>query len=639
MKQFITLIFLCLQINLSFSQADVSAGFALQGSVLANSPVTGRDDWFPRTPGVGKGVIDTSGVGGYIVNILANKSYSFVKRMAFPLYSVRDNRLYIDALYCRDGNVGSVDSTVMLGSDSKNCANPMTEWYGGGGGVGSTSNDIVDMFAHARRDGTSINDSLWIYGGVTFVGAGGAHYFDYEFYQSEMGFAEPPLWTTVRFTNSGAEEGHTAWRFNSAGNVIKAGDMIVAVSFDNAGVNSVELRIWVSENDRNTIVPTRFSWGAAFDKKSNANQYGYASINFPSSNLKYAINTGVLPIPAAPWGTINGGPVYSPVLQQYKFFEFGLNITSLGIDPKQIAGSDPCSSPFSKLLVKSRTGNSFTADLKDFVGPYDFMKLPVLGVNIGPDRQICVGRDTALLYANPSAGALGIFHWTSVYGDGIISNPDSSAIYVNMPGIYIVQSYIYPGCFVSSTDTVIVSNMGGSCAVLPQNNIVLRGNTRGANRWLSWPLVQDPDAASLELQYSRNGREFHTLAVLPKKTVEYTDKRIINTAAYYRIVSKSTAGHYKSYSNVIMLHTKEAVSISIQKLTGQNVVKITSAGMPFVNGSMMLFDETGKLVYTTRLHTSAASDLHYIHQPLTRGVYYYRLITDVYSGSGKILWD
>lgn len=639
MKLLITLLYFFILTENIFAQGGAPAGFAVQGGMQANSPVTGKDDWFPRSPGVGKGVIDTAGVGPLIVNILANKSYTFTRRMVFPKYSVQNSRLFMDAVYGRDGNQGSTDITAFLGSATKNCANPMTEWYGGAGNLGSSSNDLVDVMAHARRSGTNVHDSLWLYGGVSFTGAGGAHFYDYELYQSEITFINPPLWSQAHFINSGPDEGHTAWRFNSAGNLIKAGDLIVAVSFDNAGVASVEVRLWVKETDYNTVAPTAFSWGGMFDKFSNSNQYGYGKINFPAANFFYQVNSAVTPIPAAPWGTINPGPAYSSTMAQFKFFEFGVNLTGLGIDPNQISGSaDACNAGFKKLMVKSRTGNSFGADLKDFAGPYDFLNILPVDVNIGPDRQLCVGRDTILLSSNPSVSGYGNFHWTSVYGDGIVSNPDSTAIYVNMPGIYIVQSYIYPGCAVSDADTVIVRNTAG-CSVLPQNDIRLRGSLRQTDRYLGWTPVTDADAESLTLQYSSNGTVFYHLADLPKTAIEYTDRRSVSGTAYYRILTSKRSGLYKTVSNIVMLNTPGFENISIQKIKGQSNIKIINTGNPVVNGFVSIFDETGKAIYSSKISGTAVSNILYVNKPLAPGIYFYRLVSDKFSGSGKIQWD
>ena len=55
-----------------------------------------------------------------------------------------------------------------------------------------------------------------------------------------------------------------------------------------------------------------------------------------------------------------------------QYMEFGVNLTKLGLDPVTLLGGNPCGMPFRSIMVKTRASTSFTAALKDFVGPLFF---------------------------------------------------------------------------------------------------------------------------------------------------------------------------------------------------------------------------------------------------------------------------
>lgn len=635
MKKIIYVSLLLLQAEYAFTQSGNPANFHIDGNAVANNPVAGTDDWYRYVNATGLPVIDTNGAAVIRQNLNAGH-FPFSKRMVFNNYSVQSGRLFLDALFARDYHTGSgTDRTVMLGSSTKNCANPMTEWRGGAGSMGGSANDLIDVYAHARRAGLTIGDSLWIYGGIAYNTPGGAHYFDYEFYQSPITFVEPPS-SNVPFLNSGADEGHTAWHFDGSGNVVRAGDLIVAIGYGNGGLSSVEIRIWVSKSDYNNVLPAKFNWGGDFDQIHNSRTYGYARIQIPAGAIHYAINSAAANIACGPWGFPASGTVINNYYSQYQFFEFALNFSALGIDPGQIPGQDPCSAPFSKLLVKSRVGNGFNADLKDFAGPYDFLNLPAVGVNIGPDRSLCIGRDTIMLHANPTA-AYGSFHWTSLYGDGIVSNPDSVAVFVNLPGIYILQSMLYGGCAVSNRDTVIISN-SSSCLVLPIKDIQLRAKKEGSYHLLTWETNPEPNIDYFIIEYSSDGHLYKSLsrAVNENKATQNYKFPPPGLRSFYRIKAIYKNGAESKYSNIVTLSTPEHQR-SIYKKAGKDIIVISSSS-EVIFQQLEIFDLFGAKIFTASLPAVERMEIS-TGRSLAHGIYHYRLSAGTKILSGSFLWD
>ena len=76
-----------------------------------------------------------------------------------------------------------IDSTVFTIA-AKNGDNP-TNWIGGKSNT-PDKNDLLDVYAHMRRDGLNIHDSLWLFTGVSTVGTSGSRYFDVELYKNRF---------------------------------------------------------------------------------------------------------------------------------------------------------------------------------------------------------------------------------------------------------------------------------------------------------------------------------------------------------------------------------------------------------------------------------------------------------------------
>jgi hypothetical protein len=162
-----------------------------------------------------------------------------------------------------------IDSNVFSIS-AKNGDDPSV-WLGGTSNIPDKT-DLQDVYAHMRRDGTNITDSLWFFTGVSTVGTAGSRYFDIELYKKDFSY-DPE---TGVFTTAGAEAGHTEWLFDAAGNIIQTGDMIVAVNYTPGSPPVVDTRIWVSQSTFTSVIPARFNFGPVLDGASGV--YGYVTI-------------------------------------------------------------------------------------------------------------------------------------------------------------------------------------------------------------------------------------------------------------------------------------------------------------------------------------------------------------------------
>jgi hypothetical protein len=437
--------------------ADTRSNYMKYGLVTG---AVSSDDWFAPS-GTGYNVIDTSNAATYLAQLQAHNNISFSKRMSQLLYAKVNGKLWLDAAYGRDYSAASTakDSTVFTIS-AKNGDNP-TVWKGG---VANTpnKNDLVDVYAHMRRDGTSVFDSLWFFTAITSYGNTGNAYYDVELYKNSFGYNS----STGTFSSAGTANGHTEWLFDASGNIIQTGDLIVALSFYPGSPPDVDVRIWVSQTTFNNyyggaLTPAYFDFNGSYSSSSGG--YGYASIVSKTGTTAFgagisnytgsALNDTTY---ATPWGSNSSTTGWSMNYQIMQLNEVGLNLTRIGLDPALYRSTlNPCQSLFSNIFFASRSSSSFTANLQDFVTPLTFLRPAVMDYTESGDTLRCNHQTGVLNLTNVSTA--GYYTWKTLNG-GVISgaNSDSSQVDVSKPGTYIVSASPATGCPPTRVDTLVV---------------------------------------------------------------------------------------------------------------------------------------------------------------------------------------
>ncbi len=432
--------------------------------VVPATPCSDCDDWW--YPQVDNGnnslfVIDTTGAAAmsarYLANPAAYNNIPFYRKMSYPAFYQTNQRTLIDAVFVRDyhGN----DETTFVSGSNKNGDSP-ADWNGGTSNNLITKNEILDTYLHLRRQGPNYNpsDSLWLYGAIAIEGVNGDRFFDFELYQTDIFYTR----STGKFTGYGPDAGHTSWKFDAAGNVIQAGDMIFAANYSSSSLTSIEARIWVDEATL-TTTPANFSWTGLFDGGA---QYGYAGI-VPKNGDPFYFGTENS-------GSTWAGPFMCPrangaVVTQYakgQFMEFGINLTILGLDPVSLMGKTPCGIPFSKVVVKTRSSTSFNAELKDFISPFDFFLPPA--VDVATNMPIFCGSIGVADISVIDPFSTSFYTWSTADGN-IVANHDDTSITVNQPGTYKVIQTLSSGCPAYAVDSATIT-YDPTCVLLSTNN-------------------------------------------------------------------------------------------------------------------------------------------------------------------------
>jgi hypothetical protein len=633
MKTILRLLLLLLvgqRVEAQITSSVVRAGFGVDGDLRANIDRTfiyvGIDDWYNMTGTIGSGtyVIDTTGAGAIVSRYAWDEDFRelpFFRTMRVPAYTTVNNRIWIDAVFIRDYH-GS-DSTIFASGSNKNGMTPADWTCPVAQGI-PDKNDILDMFVHVRRQGANATDSLWMMGGLSIENTTGNRYFDFEMYQTDIYYDRP----SRRFYGYGADAGHTAWLFDAAGNVTRPGDIIFTAEYSSNSLTAIEARIWV-DNAALSTTPQNFTWTGSFDGANNGSQYGYAGILPENGGIFYTGLTCGNNTWAGPFSLVRED---NSVVTNYiagQFMEFSVNLTKLGLDPVTLLGGNACGMPFRRILVKSRASTSFTAELKDFVGPFDFFLAP--RVDVAADIPYYCGSMGVSQIQVTNAVNTSVYTWTTADGHIVGSNTGSS-ITVDYPGTYIVTQQLASGCSDYANDTVVIT-YDANCAVLENNLIDFRGTVRNKQVQLNWTVSKNQDIKYFDVQRSTDGVHFTKAGDIPAHpsdagTSSYGVMDDVSAATqpyiYYRLKITGTTGFVK-YSKVIRLalaeNGKTGISITPNPVRASMQINISSTtDKPM---QLFIYDLNGKVVRTMRTAVQKGNSAISVtgFQDLPKGIY------------------
>ncbi|MDB5277897.1 MAG: type sorting protein [Ferruginibacter sp.] len=598
------------QITTPTIKASFGVDADLKANYFNNFGQSGNDDWFNINSGSGQYVIDTTGaaaiVQGYSTNP-ATRNLPFYRTMHFPAYTIVNNRLLIDAVYTRDYH--GQDSTMFASGSNKNGDSPAS-WSCPVSQSIPDKNEILDMMVHVRRAGPDVTDSLWMFGGVSIENTSGSRYVDFEMYQTDIYYDRGPR----QFFGYGPDAGHTSWKFNNAGDIISAGDVIFSAQY-NTGLDSLEARIWV-DRAALSMVPMDFAWTGSFDGAASGSQFGYAGIRPLTPGAFYTGLTCSANTWAGPFQLVLGDNSLHTDYTTTQFMEFSVNLSKIGLDPVNLLGAPSCGMPFRRVLVKSRASNSFTAALKDFVGPFDFFM--AAKANIFADIPMFCGAlgVSNLTVTNPVANS--VYTWSTL--DGHFSGDTTgTSVFADAPGTYFVTQRLQTGCPAYARDTLSIT-YSTNCTVLETNIISFSVTKEKQLAQLNWSVANNAQINYFQVEQSWDGIHFQ-LAGNPQKATaaeaaaayNSTSKIPLSTAPsiYYRlkIVGKDGKG---SYSKIVQVQADEIVSsMEIAPNPAKNKVHITLFSSKEETVQLLLFDFTGKLLQSTeRQIKSGTSVLH-----------------------------
>ncbi|TRO62869.1 hypothetical protein FGM01_14400, partial [Christiangramia sabulilitoris] len=458
-------------------EADLYANVLDNETQPGDPDFSNTDDWFLNSElwsGSGLGVINVTGGEAPAKIALwdgeSNENISDTLRQSMPIYSIVEGRTWIDALYARDqrtnGNLR--DNSYFTSSSDKNFHDPET-WTIGVGSGGPQKNDIIEFFGHIRRDVASTPGPVpglgteYAFLGATTRSQDGTSHLDFELFRNEI------VREGSNLVSAGPECNRTAYIFDLAGttgngdnsndddgSVITHGDLIFSINYSKGGENvQVELFIWIDRQDFpndqafrdfNDLTDNPFNFGSAsgafnFYPCNEDPRYGYAQIKLATAEAQGWVTAQINQIetlgPA--WGTFSGNGAKVADLPRISFIELSINATELGLDTGSTGGT--CEKPLGTVLVKSRSSDSFTAELKDMLGPFPFGATPPVDVELDDEQLNCTLEFVTLEARLLTAGDFR-FQWAKKNSEGVyedIEGAISQTYDAAEPGFYKVM--------------------------------------------------------------------------------------------------------------------------------------------------------------------------------------------------------
>ena len=619
------------------------ANFGVDGDLRANffdgAIETGNDDWFRNNGTVGEFIIDTTGAA-YLLNqyatVPSSRRLPFFRNMRFPQFSVINNRLLVDAIFIRDYH--GDDSSVYSGGN-KNGMNP-DDWTCPVSQGIPDKNDILDMFMHVRRDGPNGSDSLWLFGAFSLDNTTGNRYIDFEMYQTDIYYDR----SSRQFVGFGPDAGHTAWQFDAAGNVTRPGDIIFTAEYSSSSLSMVEARIWINQSSL-SITPTPFNWGGLFDGASAGATYGYANISPKTVGPYY---TG-LQCGNNTWaGPFNAVLQDNSIVTSYdarQFMEFSVNLSKLGLDP-YVTTTDPCLMPFRRIMVKTRASTSFTAELKDFIGPFDFFRAPRANAAADIPMYCGVVGVSNISVANPLATSL--YTWTTTNGNIVGSNVGPE-ITVNQPGNYVVSQELMDSCGSSYARDTVTVTFDPNCSLLKTTLKDFKSSHNNKYLQLSWKVFNQQNTRYYEIERGSRNSGFSVIGKVlathsNDQVISYTYNDRINDLQqidilYYRLKFVDMNGNVQ-YSQIIAENIeseKAGIEFLRNGISGQTHLALSS--VIATEAKVEIYNQAGATLSSSRVKVQkgvsviALNDIS--HRP--SGVYFVKVVMDNIIFSDKII--
>lgn len=478
------------------------AGFEIDGDLYQQqqSSQSGpgyQIDWFGFS-GQNSGVIDSRNASTILneisqQNTSRGRNFSFVLRMNPGLTPNAK-----DALYIRDhiSAQSARDSSTFITGASKNADDPAS-WQTGLPGS-PQKNDLVDIFAHLRRENISVSSDLWFMGATSTRSADGNSHVDFEFFREDISFQQGS------FASSGTDGGRTAWTLNSDGTINEMGDAIVSVDYLNGGnTTKVSVRLWINASQIpggfsgwNNLTGIPFEFTGDFNTGVNSGDFGYAEIEIPQSSSAVIYHTANQQrTQASPWGTLSGPRAelamdYIPM----QWMEIAVNMTALGLDATNKAGGT-CEPLFGSVLVKTRASQSFTAELKDFAAPQPFGNFSDFSLTAEGGTINCI--QTSIIPQLSLADNGISYQWSGP--QGYSSNEMTPEL--TTPGTYIVNAGPAGGCQVSDTILIEADTVRPALAVNSGTITCLDP---------SFKLIASSPTSGVEFEWSGPGGEQHS---------------------------------------------------------------------------------------------------------------------------------
>jgi hypothetical protein len=208
------------------------------------------------------------------------------------------------------------------------------------------------------------------------------------------------------------------------------------------------------------------------------------------------------------------------------------------------------------------------------------------GANAGANVDIRVS------VLNAQADTIGRYNPTDLLNAGLDSNLNSGTYYLVVEGVGNTN--------LSDYGSVGFYSLAGSIgSILPLHRFIVTGANEKNTHTLSWNYTADENIKHIEVQYSKDGTRFTTLARLSETEKSFSWKPIENYILYYRVKAVTVADERAYYSNMLTMQQQNSSTLKVIS----NMITSQVTVLADKDYSYQLIDETGRLLTHGRMRT------------------------------------
>jgi hypothetical protein len=257
---------------------------------------------------------------------------------------------------------------------------------------------------------------------------------------------------------------------------------------------------------------------------------------------------------------------------------------------------------FRKVLVKSRASTSFTAELKDFVGPFDFFMSPKAQAATDIPFYCGIYGVSTLQVTNPVSTS--IYEWSTPDGN-IVGSTTGPSVTADFPGTYYVTQKLQSSCPAYATDTVVIT-YDASCSLLDNNLTRFIARIDKGNAILNWTVSNSSEIKYFEVERSTDGSRFSSVDKLYHGPDGNTEFQLLDSISniqasniFYRLKIVENYGKV-SYSKIVSL-AKSSNLVSVFTIAPNPVKDAVTINITASNENQIqiyFYNVNGKLIKT-----------------------------------------
>lgn len=202
--------------------------------------------------------------------------------------------------------------------------------------------------------------------------------------------------------------------------------------------------------------------------------------------------------------------------------------------------------------------------------------------------------DIKLSLLNHNGDTIGQYNPIGAVNAGLDSNLNSGTYYVVIEGT--ANDHL-----AKNESLGYYSIEAAPLAVLPIHRLSLSGKAKDGSHDLNWTYEADEAVQRIEIQHSKDGVRYETLAQVSPGTNTFSWKPLVDNTPFYRVRVVTAANEKSFYSNIISIRDKadNNATVRIMNTMVVNTVTLTSDK----EASYQVLDGTGRLLQRGRLIT------------------------------------